>query len=214
MKSKLLIAFSLCLSVVFAADQRPPNIILIFADDLGWKDVGYQGSDFMETPNLDTMAKQGMSFSNAYAAAGNCAPSRACLLSGNYTPRHHVFAVGSTDRGAKTQQRLVPIPNKGGLAVANITVADALKAAGYATGHFGKWHLQDKKDGALPSEQGFDVSYDSFGDGEAKQGSEGNKTGPPTDPKGVFTLTNKACEFITANKDKPFFVFFVPSQLI
>ena len=165
-----------------------PNIVLIFADDLGWADVGYQGSDFYETPNLDALAKQGMVFTAAYAAAGNCAPSRACLMSGTYTPRHHVYAVGSTDRGPKASQRLVPVPNKNGLAREVVTLADALKSAGYVTGHFGKWHLGDKE-GSRPTEQGFDVSFDSFGEGEVAQGSEGNKTGPPSDPKGVFTLT-------------------------
>ncbi|MCA9127370.1 MAG: sulfatase, partial [Planctomycetales bacterium] len=183
-----------------------PNIVLVFADDLGWKDVGYQGSDFMETPNLDRLAQQGCVFTAAYAAAGNCAPSRACLLSGTYTPRHHVYAVGSTDRGSKSLHRLVPIPNRSGLSQDNITMADTLKAAGYATGHFGKWHLAGK-DGANPTEQGFDVSFDSFGEGEVQEGSEGNKAGPPSDPKGVFTLTRKACEFIEANRQGPFFCY-------
>ncbi len=187
-----------------AADR--PNIVLVFADDLGWKDVGYQGSDFMETPVLDGLAKESMVFTAGYAAAGNCAPSRACLLSGTYTPRHHVYAVGSTDRGPDTSKRLVPIPNRNGLLEANVTMAEALKAAGYATGHFGKWHLAGK-DGSLPRQQGFDVTFDSFGEGELKEGSEGNKTGPPSDPKGVFTLTRKACEFIEANQEKPFFCY-------
>lgn len=195
-------------SLADAPRSTKPNIVLIFADDLGWKDVSYQGSDFLETPVLDRLAREGMVFSAGYAAAGNCAPSRACLLSGTYTPRHHVYAVGSTDRGTKSQQRLVPIPNRSGLAKENITIADALKAAGYATGHFGKWHLAGKQ-GALPTEQGFDVSFDSFGDGEQKEGAAGNKTGPPTDPKGVFTLTRKACEFIETSQrqGKPFFCY-------
>jgi hypothetical protein len=69
-----------------AADERPapPNIVLIFADDLGWKDVGYHGSELIETPNLDRLAGEGMVFSSGYAAAGNCAPSRACLLSDHF----------------------------------------------------------------------------------------------------------------------------------
>ncbi|MFN7341773.1 MAG: sulfatase-like hydrolase/transferase, partial [bacterium] len=129
-----------------AEDQSKPNIILIFADDLGWKDVGYQGSDFMETPVLDGLAKEGMVFTNAYAAGGNCAPSRACLLSGNYTPRHGVYAVRTTERGKKSVMRLLPTPNKSGLAKENITFADAMKSAGYVTGIFGKWHL-DGPDG-------------------------------------------------------------------
>jgi arylsulfatase A-like enzyme len=195
-----------CCGEALSADAARPNIVLIFADDLGWSDAGYQGSDFYETPHLDTLAKQGVVFTAAYAAAGNCAPSRACLLSGTYTPRHHVYAVGSTDRGPKASQRLIPIPNKNGLARDVVTLADALKAAGYATGHFGKWHLAGK-DGAKPTEQGFDVSFDSFGEGELPEGSEGNKAGPPSDPKGVFTLTRKAGEFMAAHKDKPFFCY-------
>ena len=71
-----------------------------------------------------------MVFTNGYAAAGNCAPSRACMLSGTYTPRHHVYAVNSTDRGPKAAMRLVPIPNKSGLAKENITFADAMKVGG------------------------------------------------------------------------------------
>jgi len=91
----------------FTAETKPlrkPNIVLILADDLGWKDVGYQGSDFMETPNMDRLAKEGMVFTAGYAAAGNCAPSRACLLSGTYTPRHHVYAVGTMIPSALTSR--------------------------------------------------------------------------------------------------------------
>ncbi|QTN32089.1 sulfatase [Akkermansiaceae bacterium] len=178
-----------------------PNIILIFADDLGWKDVGYQGSDFMETPNIDRLANEGMVFTDGYAAAGNCAPSRACMLSGNYTPRHHVYAVSSTDRGPKQSQRLVPAPNKSGLAADNITFADAMKAAGYVTGIFGKWHLGGK-DGAGPDEQGFDVVSESH------TGWKGDRVGKTTpNPKGIYSLTKAAGEFMEKNKDKPFLVY-------
>lgn len=190
-----------------ARGTDPPNIVFILADDLGWRDVGYQGSDFYETPVIDRLAREGMVFSHAYAAAGNCAPSRACLLSGTYGPRHGVYAVESTNRGPKALMRLIPYPNKQGLLKENVTLADALKSAGYATGHFGKWHLMHPTEGALPSQQGFDETYDSFGNGPLKEGGEGNKTGPPSDPKGVFELTHKACAFIEKNKAKPFFVY-------
>lgn len=193
-------------STELADDDRLPNIILIFADDLGWMDVSYQGSKTCRTPNLDRLATQGMVFSDAYATAGNCAPSRACLISGTYTPRHHVYAVGNTARGPKRLMRLVPVPNKGGIPKENITLADALKVAGYVTGQFGKWHLAGP-DGALPTEQGFDVAFNSFGEGPLPEGSGGNKKGPPDDPKGVYALTHKACEFIEANKDRPFFCY-------
>jgi len=191
--------------------QRKPNIVLIYADDQGWKDVGYQSDGQFQTPVIDDLAKRGMVFTDAYTNAANCQPARACLLSGNYTARHHVFAVSSTNRGPKHLMRLVPIPNRDGLSVENVTIADALKSAGYATGHFGKWHLYAKGGkgggGALPSKQGFDVTYDSFGEGELPEGAKGNKKGPTTDPKGVFDLSKQACDFMEANKEKPFFVY-------
>ena len=197
--------FLTCFLAIFipaAAFAKPANIVLICADDLGWKDTGYNGSDFHETPNLDRMVKEGMVFHHAYAAAGNCAPSRASLHSGTYTPRHHVFAVGSTDRGPKPFQRLVPVPNKSGLAPSIITVADALKAAGYATGIFGKWHL-DGKEGAAPGEQGFEVVFDS------QKGGPNQRRDRPNDPKGIFSITRAAGDFMETSKaaGKPFFAF-------
>ena len=185
-------------AAVFAAS--PPNIVLIFADDLGWKDVGYQGSDFMETPNIDRLAKEGMVFTAGYAAAGNCAPSRACMLSGTYTPRHHVYAVNSTDRGPKAAKRLIPVPNKSGLPESNLTFGDALKSAGYVTGIFGKWHLAGK-DGSTPETQGFDVVHQSYG------GWKDGQAGEAENPKGIYSLTEAACDFMEKNKDRPFFVY-------
>lgn len=194
-------------TLAHAAASRPPNIVLVFADDLGYRDTGIGGSDFFETPRLDAFARQGMVFENGYAAAANCAPSRACLLSGQYTPRHGVYAVGSTNRGPDKLKRLVPVPNRDGLAPSVVTMAEALKAAGYVTGHFGKWHLHDGTPGSLPSRQGFDVTLDSFGDGPVKEGSEGNRKGPVDDPKGVYTLTREACAFMEKNRDRPFFCY-------
>jgi arylsulfatase A-like enzyme len=183
-----------------AASDQPPNIILILADDLGWKDVGFHGNDFHETPHLDRLARQGMVFSAAYAGAGNCAPSRACLLSGNYSPRHEVYAVQSTDRGPKQSQRLIPIPNRSGLSRENITIADALSNAGYATGIFGKWHL-DGPEGAEPGEQGFQTVHQSYHKWENAGAAD------LANPKGVFSLTRGACEFIERNRERPFFVY-------
>jgi arylsulfatase A-like enzyme len=181
---------------------RQPNILLIYADDLGWGDVGYQSEGRFLTPNIDRLAQEGVVFSNAYACGANCAPSRACLLSGGYTPRHGVFAVGSSDRGQENLRRMVPVPNKQGLAPSIVTVAEALKAAGYATGHFGKWHLKHCP-GTLPSEQGFDVTYNSFGEGPEKEGWQGDKAGPPSDPKGVPTPSHETmetlCKLISGN---------------
>jgi len=179
-----------------AQKSRPPNIILIFADDLGWKDVGYQGTDFYETPRIDRLAKEGMVFTAGYSSAGNCQPSRACLISGQYTPRHDVYAVQSTERGPKPLMRLIPVPNKSGIAKQEVSIADAMKAAGYATGIFGKWHLGGP-DGCEPGEQGFDVVVD------AVHGGNGVKD----DPKGIYKITNAACEFMEQNRERPFFAY-------
>ena len=92
------------------ASGRHPNILFIFLDDFGWKDTGYMGSDFYETPHLDKMAAEGMVFSDAYSCAANCAPARACLLSGQYTPRHEVYNVGTGPRGKSKHRRLKHIP--------------------------------------------------------------------------------------------------------
>jgi arylsulfatase A-like enzyme len=193
----LLLLLTLCCSFASAADR--PNIVLIVIDDMGWTDTGITGSDLYETPNIDALAKSGMRFTNAYAAAGNCEPSRACLISGQYTPRHHMYAVQTTDRGPKAKMRVKPIPNVNSLPHENVTVADALKEVGYATGMFGKWHL-GKESPHLPSDQGFDVtdSMNPPGDGEFKN---------TADPKNIFRITDGACQFIEQHKDGPFFCY-------
>lgn len=179
-----------------ASAAEKPNIVLILADDLGWQECGFTGSDYHETPNLDRLARQGMVFTQAYAAAGNCAPSRACLISGQYTPRHGVYAVGSTDRGPVERMRLMPIKNRSGLAAGEFTLPKALKSAGYATGMFGKWHL-DGKDGSSPQDH-FDVAK------VTGHGWNGNKA---DDPKGAYSIAAAACEFIEANRRGPFFAY-------
>lgn len=184
-------------SAGLAREGDPPNILFVFADDLGWRDVGYHGSDFHETPNLDRLARESMVFTQGYAGAGNCAPSRACVLSGQYSPRHEVYAVGTTDRGPKEKMRLVPVPNQRSLAAANVTVAGALKAAGYVTGIFGKWHLENGPR-TRPGDQGFDVVHESQ--------HAWRSTEPESDnPKGVYSLTRGAIDFMRANRDRPFF---------
>ncbi len=213
--ASLLLGWALC-GVAIAA--TPPNIILILADDLGWKDVGWNNDGgFIETPNLDRLRSQGMTFTQAYAAAGNCAPSRACLLSGKYTPRHGVYAVGDTDRGPKAKFRLAPVPNTQQLRPAFVTMAEALKTRGYATGHFGKWHLGFDAKGTGPRQQGFDVSPPELvapDDGGLQDEANGSippgtarKAGGPDDPKKLFSITRAATAFIETNRARPFFAF-------
>ena len=116
MKKNIILIFGALWAFFLNADNKP-NIILIYADDQGWMDIGYQTKGQFQTPTFDKMAREGMTFTNAYTNAANCQPARACLLSGNYTARHHVFAVNSTNRGPKEKMRLVPCPNRDGLAV-------------------------------------------------------------------------------------------------
>ncbi len=131
----ILIAFTIVYTLnsgnVIARDK--PNIVLIIIDDLGWKDVGYMGSTYYETPNIDRLAGQGMIFTNAYANAANCAPTRACLLSGQYTPRHGVYTVARPDRGKSEDRRLIPVVNSRKISLDKITIAEALKPVGYVS---------------------------------------------------------------------------------
>jgi len=177
-----------------------PNFVVIFADDLGYRDTGFTGSDFYETPTLDALAKRGMVFNHAYAGAGNCAPSRACLHSGQYSPRTGVYAVQRTDRGPITLQRMIAIPNREDLATENVTVAEALQAAGYATGLFGKWHLSGDP-GTLPPAQGYETYFDS------RTPNPNTRRDEPDDPKGAYSLTRAAGQFFEKNRERPFYAF-------
>lgn len=159
MKAEKLVLSSVMLSLTYAGnvmaddaaasehdvhnDNTKPNIVFIMADDLGWNDLGYTGSDYYESPNIDRLATQGMIFTNAYSAAANSAPSRACFMSGMYTPRHGIYTVSPSDRGDKTKRKLIPIPNTEDLRSSFVTLGEALKEQGYTCGHVGKWHLGD-----------------------------------------------------------------------
>lgn len=178
------------------SQQGKPNIVFIFIDDLGWKDLGYMGSTYYETPNIDRLAKQGMIFTNAYANAANCAPTRASLLSGQYTPRHGVFTVANPARGEAKDRRLVPIDNSRKISIDKITIAEALKTRGYVSAAIGKWHV-----GNDPKEEGFDFSVNKFEIGY--RGGHFNKNGDYLADR----FTNDAADFITQNKDQPFFLY-------
>lgn len=195
-----------------AADpnKRPPNILLIYIDDLGWKDVSYMGSKYYETPNVDKLAASGVVFMQAYSNGPSCAPSRACLMSGQYGPRHGVYMVGRADRGNKKLQKLIPTPNGRTLRPDIITMAEALKAAGYRTAHMGKWHLgNEPKLG--PKAQGFDVNIAGSMSGMPKSYFSPYKMRElPDGPEGEYLtdrLTEEAVKFMTANKDRPFFLY-------
>jgi arylsulfatase A-like enzyme len=199
----LLLASALPLTTRAAEASRKPNIIYILADDLGWTDLACQGSKYYESPNIDKLASQGMRFTNGYAAAPNCQPSRAALMTGQYEPRTGVYTVGSIDRFDWETRPLRPVDNVTSLPKEKVTIADALKQAGYATAMFGKWHLG--KGEYHPSKRGFDEAIESSGR------HFDFKTDPPVEyPKGEYLadfLTDKSIDFIKRNKDKPFFLY-------
>jgi len=190
--------------------DRPPNILFILADDLGWRDVGFMGSTYYETPNIDRLARGGMVFTSAYSGAPNCAPTRACLMSGQYTPRHGVYTVGSSARGNPKGRRLVPIPNNPTLPSSVVTLAECLRRAGYATGHFGKWHLGGDPD-TRPEGQGFDVNVGGNHAGHPRSYFSPYKNPDiPDGPKGEYLtdrLTEEAVRFMRANRERPFFCY-------
>jgi len=137
MKKLLSTILALLTLAAVAAAPPLPNIVFIVADDLGWADLGAYGSSFHQTPRLDRLAREGLRFTNAYAACPVCSPTRAALLTGRYPPR-----VGITDYiGGQRVGRLKPAPYLDHLPLKEMTVADAFKDAGYATGFIGKWHL-------------------------------------------------------------------------
>lgn len=199
-----------CVAKKEISNNEKPNILLINIDDMGWRDVGFMGSEYYETPNVDALAADGIIFTNAYAAAANCAPSRACLMSGQWTPRHGIYTVGNSDRGKSKTRKLIPTANNEYMPNDNVLMPELLKKAGYTTCHAGKWHLTDD-----PLLRGFDVNI-----GGSHAGNPGSyyppyKSVPSlTAPSNNYYLTNlvmdKTLDFLNSLEDKPFFMYYSP----
>ena len=191
-----------------ATDQpQHPNILFILADDLGYMDIGVNNPDtFYETPNIDALARKGMRFTQGYAACPVCSPTRASIMTGKYPPR-----VGVTDFiGGNRPGRLKPAPNADHLPLEEVTIAERLRAAGYATFFAGKWHLGGGE--YSPNAQGFGPGLTS---GEGAKGgvqfwypkSDVPVPDPKDDPKTTDRIANEAVRFIETHKDKPFFAY-------
>jgi len=138
-----------------AAEVERPNIVFFLIDDLGWADVGCFGSKFYQTPNIDRLAQQGMRFTQAYAACAVCSPTRASIMTGNYPARLHLtdWIPGTGD--APTNALRIPDWRKY-LPLEEVTIAEALKPAGYVCASIGKWHLGGPE--YNPEHQGFDLN--------------------------------------------------------
>src|SRR5690349_10891765 len=149
-------------SQLIAEEVRRPNIVFILADDLGYTDLACYGSKYYETPNIDRLARNGIRFTDGYTCGPNCQPTRAALMSGQYMPRTGVYTVGSIDRFDWQSRSLRPVDNVTKLPLEKITIANALKKEGYATGMFGKWHLGNDPE-HHPGKRGFDEAIESSG---------------------------------------------------
>jgi arylsulfatase A-like enzyme len=185
-----------CAAVAAAADRKP-NIVLIVLDDLGSGDLGCYGQRHIRTPNIDRLAREGMRFTSAYAGATVCAPSRAVLMTGLHGGHAPVRANAGT----------IPILD------ADLTVAEVLRSAGYATGGFGKWGLGDARTPGMPAKQGFDEFFgylhqvhahsyypEFLWDNERKYEL----------PKGRYSadaISERTRDFIRRNQARPFFAY-------
>ncbi|MFP4289558.1 MAG: sulfatase [Bacteroidales bacterium] len=212
--SIILPAFTSCQTE--AVEEQNPNVLLIVADDLGWRDLAVSGSPFYETPHLDALASEGVLFTQAYTASPVCSPTRASILTGKNPVRTGITAYIGYPQPDKVQTHwtrnkpLLPAPYKPYLDTEEITLAEALKQQGYATFFAGKWHLGSEE--YYPEKHGFDINIGGWDTGGPYTG---NKYFSPYDnpkmengPDGELLplrLSNETADFIEMNKDNPFF---------
>lgn len=203
--SILLLTVVLAASSLSEALSGPPNIVFILADDLGWRDLGCYGSTYYETPHLDRLAEQGMRFTDAYASCCVCSPTRASILTGKYPARLHL-----TDYipGHKIGKLLPPLSLQQ-LPLEEVTFAEVLKGAGYATAFIGKWHLGNQP--FYPDQQGFDLNLGGCEKGHPDSYFSPYKIPTLSDgPAGEYLtdrLTDEALRFIKNSREKPFLLY-------
>lgn len=218
----LLLAPLTALQAATVAPKPKPNIVLFLIDDLGWRDLGCQGSTYYQTPNIDRLAKEGVRFTDAYAACAVCSPTRAAILTGKYPARLLLtdwLPSGRWNPQAKLREgrfvRALPLEE--------ITIAEALREAGYRTANIGKWHLGGEPF-SLPEHHGFDVNIG--GNAHGAPGSyffpyAGDWSIPTTGQRARWNvlpegkpgeyltdrLTDEAVKFIESSQEKPFFLY-------
>lgn len=184
------------------AAEKKPNIIFILADDLGYGEVGCYGQKIIRTPNLDTMAAEGMRFTRFYSGATVCAPSRSVLMTG----LHHGHTRVRGNAGKKN-------PKAQALRDEDVTVAEVLKTAGYSTALIGKWGLGDvgEAETGIPRKQGFDYFFGYLNQSHAHNHYPKelwrNETKVENTAYSDDRFTDEAISFVTENKDRPFFLY-------
>lgn len=212
----LTLSFQSCNSIPQAPQQ--PNILLIVVDDLGYSDLSVMGSKYYETPHIDRIAKEGMIFTDGYAACAVCSPSRASLMTGTFVPRHgitdYIGAPAGTDwRKMDRRTPLLPPDYQRFLPHHLTTIPEALKTAGYHTFFAGKWHLGSEEQGSLPTDHGFDINQGGFQAGGPYTGGYFSPFNNPylvdhPEEAGMslsMKLAKETSTFIKKQGDQPFF---------
>lgn len=217
MKSALLpLMFLAGFAPVLGFEPARPNLVFILADDLGWRDLRCTGSSWHDTPNLDRLAAQGTRFTQAYAPAPICSASRAAILTGRSPARlGFEFVVKGPSAKPPAGLPLSPPPYPRELALSEVTVAEQIRPAGYATGFFGKWHLNQHAGTYLswspthgPLQQGFAFGAGDFGShpyGDSARAA-GDKGPLAAGDYGRDTLTEKAVAFLRTHRHEPFYL--------
>lgn len=200
---------------IAAADQQRPNIVFILADDLGWRDLSNEGSEFYESPHIDRIAATGMKFTRGYATCQVCSPSRASILTGKYPPNHGITTwigdrSGEAWRKTNRHDALLPPDYDHNLRADEITLAETLRDAGYKTFFAGKWHLGGE--GSWPTDHGFQINKGGWHVGSPNGGyfSPWNNPNLKPGPAGEslpMRLGQETAAFIEANKNEPFLAY-------
>jgi arylsulfatase A-like enzyme len=199
-----------CIWLLFQSAQAAPpqwNVVVILADDLGWKDLSSYGSDFYRTPHIDKLSRDGMKFTQAYSACTVCSPTRAALMTGKYPARVRVtdWIPGQMPENPKL---IVPDFTKY-LSLEEASLARVFKKAGYATASIGKWHLGGEE--YYPEKHGFDINIaGTHSPGVATYFAPYKTATLPDGPDGEYVtdrLGEEAVRWLDANKDKPFFLY-------
>jgi arylsulfatase A-like enzyme len=198
----------LVLALIFiSCAEKPQNFVFILVDDLGWTDLGYSGSDFYETPNIDALSDVSIQFTNAYASGSVCSPTRASIMTGKHPARVNItdWLQGNDPKNEKLlgPQDLSELP------LAELTIAEVLKENGYKTFFAGKWHLGGE--GYFPENQGFELNFGGHHMGQPPGGYYSPYNNPKlTDgPEGEYLtdrITNESINFVKQVGEKPFFL--------